>query len=44
MSEEIYRKAGRGGAGNYFSPKDTEELDTTAQNVLLLSATWKLDF
>ena len=42
MSAESYRKAGRGGAGNYFGPKDTEESNGAAHNVLLSNVTWKL--
>ena len=38
MSEGTYRKAGRGGAGNYFSPKDAEESNEAALNVPLLVA------
>jgi len=30
MSSEVFRKVGRGGAGNFFSKKDVEEVEEAA--------------
>lgn len=41
MSDDVYRRAGRGGAGNYYSKKDIAEVDKRVREQQVSRTTYR---